>query len=89
MFDLIDNALDIMIENLDNHYYDVDPQKTIELENQINEYRNQLRKDHVHDIESEKYAYSIGTLYKDIFTQSEKMGDNIHDVTMAMVESGK
>jgi phosphate:Na+ symporter len=87
MFSLVDNALDTMIDNLEKHYYNVDGQKTKLIEKKINEYRNKLRKEHVRDIENEKYSYKIGTLYKDIFSESEKMGDYIYDVTMSIVDS--
>ncbi len=86
MFSLIYEALDLMIENLNKHNYDVDIKRTKEIENKIDEYRNKLRKEHVHNIENEKYSYQIGTLYKDIFSESEKMGDYIYDVTMSIVD---
>ena len=41
----------------------------------------------MHDIENEKYSYKIGTLYKDIFSESEKIGDYIYDVTLSIVDS--
>uniref|UniRef100_UPI0032174433 Na/Pi cotransporter family protein n=1 Tax=uncultured Draconibacterium sp. TaxID=1573823 RepID=UPI0032174433 len=86
MFSLLENAMEVMLENLDKHYYNVDSQRTRLIEKKINELRNKLRKQHVRDIESEKYSYQIGTLYKDIFSESEKMGDYIYDVTMSIVD---
>ena len=41
----------------------------------------------MHDIESEKYSYRVGTLYKDVFSESEKMGDYIYDVSLSLVDS--
>ncbi|NQU52444.1 MAG: Na/Pi cotransporter family protein [Bacteroidetes bacterium] len=87
MFSLIENALDLMIENLDKHHYDVDKMAVEVLEKKINRLRNKLRKEHVSDIENDKYSYRIGTLYKDIFSESEKIGDYIYDVSMSIVES--
>ncbi len=86
MFSLVDNAMNLMIENLNKHNYDVDIKRTKEIEIKIDEYRNKLRKEHVRNIENEKYSYKIGTLYKDIFSESEKMGDYIYDVTMSIVD---
>jgi phosphate:Na+ symporter len=40
----------------------------------------------VKDIENDTYSYQIGTLYKDIFSESEKMGDHIFDVTMSILD---
>lgn len=87
MFSLVENALDIMLENLNKHNYDVDRKSTESIEKKINEYRNKLRKAHVRDIENEKYSYKVGALYKDIFSESEKMGDYIYDVSMSIIDS--
>jgi phosphate:Na+ symporter len=86
MFSLIEEAFDTMIENLDKHHYEVDKIATEAIEKRINRFRNKLRKQHVHDIESETYSYQIGTLYKDIFSESEKMGDYIYDVSMSIID---
>ena len=61
----------------------------VTIEKKINGFRNKLRSQHVHDIESEKYSYQIGTLYKDIFSESEKIGDYIYDVTMSIVDAAE
>lgn len=76
-----------MIENLNEHHYKVTKIRAKKLETNINELRNELRTEHVRDIESDKYSYQIGTLYKDVFSESEKLGDYIYDVTLSIVES--
>jgi phosphate:Na+ symporter len=86
MFSLVENALDLMIENVNKHNYEVDKESTETIETKINKFRNRLRKEHVSDIENDKYGYHIGALYKDIFSESEKMGDYIYDVTMSIVD---
>ena len=87
MFSLVEKALDVMIENLNKRNQDVDIKVTEQLEKKINEFRNKLRSEHVHDIENDKYSYQIGTLYKDVFSESEKIGDYIYDVTLSIVDS--
>jgi phosphate:Na+ symporter len=87
MFSLVEKALEVMIENLNKQKYEVDIKGTEVIEKKINEFRNKLRSQHVHDIENEKYSYQIGTLYKDIFSESEKIGDYIYDVTLSIVDS--
>lgn len=89
MFSLVDKALDIMIENLNKSNKEVNAKSAVTIEKKINEFRNKLRSQHVHDIESEKYSYQIGTLYKDIFSESEKIGDYIYDVSMSIVDSAE
>ncbi len=89
MFTHVDEALAIMIENLDSHHYDVAKKSAKKIETKINECRDALRKQHVKDIEAEKYSYPTGTLYKDIFSESEKMGDYIYDITLSIVDSAE
>ncbi len=86
MFLLVDKAMDIMIENLNKHNNEVDIIAAEAIEKKINRLRDKLRKEHVKDIESEQYTYHIGTLYKDIFSESEKVGDYIYDVTKSIID---
>ena len=86
MFVLIEKAMDTMIINLNKHNYEVDITASEAIEKRINRLRDKLRKQHVKDIENEKYSYQIGTLYKDIFSESEKMGDYIYDVTESIID---
>lgn len=75
-----------MIANLDKDHCDIDKIAVDSIEKKIDRYRNKLRKEHVKNIESDKYSYQLGTLYKDIFSESEKMGDYIYDVTTSIVD---
>ncbi|MCK3684060.1 Na/Pi cotransporter family protein [Maribellus sp. YY47] len=86
MFALVEKSMDIMIENLNKNNYEVDKTATEAIEKQINRFRDKLRKEHVTDIESDTYSYQLGTLYKDIFSGLERMGDHIYDVTMSIVD---
>ncbi len=86
MFALVEKAMDVMIENLNKNTYEVDNIAVETIEKKINRLRDKLRKEHVKDIENEKYSYQIGTLYKDIFSESEKMGDYIYDVTESIID---
>jgi len=86
MFSLVEKAMDTMIENLNKKSNEVDKIATEAIEKKINRYRDKLRKEHVKDIENDTYSYQIGTLYKDIFSESEKMGDHIFDVTMSILD---
>ncbi len=86
MFSLVEKAFDLMIANLDKHHYEIDKVEVAAIEKEINHFRNKLRKQHVQNIENEVYSYKIGTLYKDIFSESEKMGDYIYDVSMSIID---
>ena len=86
MFVLVEKAMEIMIENLKTKNNAIDRTETDTIEKKINKLRDKLRKEHVKNIENEKYSYKIGTLYKDIFSESEKIGDYIFDVTNSLID---
>lgn len=78
---LVDEAFDIMMENLSENYSNVTIQKAIEKEKEINKLRNQIRKQHLEDIGSGKYDTVTATSYSNIFHSLEKVGDHIINVT--------
>ncbi|MEQ9405339.1 MAG: Na/Pi cotransporter family protein [Cyclobacteriaceae bacterium] len=84
MMDLVDQALSIMVSNLEsaNKKIHLEPAMKVELE--INRFRNQLRKGQSKDIEKEKYDPKRDSLYKDIFHLCEKLGDHIINVSEAI-----
>ncbi len=86
MFSLINKAMDVMLVNLEKHDDRVDIVAAGNIESKINEYRNKLRKEHVKDMEKEAYSYYVAGLYKEVFSELEKMGDHIYDVSEAIVE---
>ncbi|WP_066631156.1 Na/Pi cotransporter family protein [Labilibacter marinus] len=89
MFSLLEKSLDVMLANLNEHHYDVDIESAENIENKINEYRNKLRKEHVKAVEKEEYSYAVGSLYKDIFSESEKLADCVYDVSASIVDSAE
>ncbi len=85
--DLVNKAYSIMMDNLNEHHYKVSKTKAKNIENEINKFRDKLRKQHVKNIEKDVYSYKLGTIYKDIFSEMEKIGDYVYDVTLAIVDS--
>lgn len=87
MLDLTERALFRMIEILkktDVTHDDINPSYNIE--NEINNYRNQLKIHNVEDINSKKYHYQDGVYYMDIISEAEKLGDYVLNVVQAVVE---
>ena len=84
MLKLLDEALAIMNNNLNDKYNEVSIEAAVLKENEINEMRNKLRKEHIKDIENGTYDIRIGTLYKDLFHACEKIGDHIMNITEAI-----
>ena len=57
--------------------------RTFNIENEINNYRNQLKSQNINDINDHKYTYAVGTIYMDIISECEKLGDYVVNVVEA------
>ena len=87
MLALTEKALHRMIEILKKSELvrdDVNPSYNIE--NEINNYRNQLKIHNVEDIDNKKYQYQDGVYYMDIIGEAEKLGDYVLNVVQAVIE---
>ncbi|MFA8301120.1 MAG: Na/Pi cotransporter family protein [Hyphomicrobiales bacterium] len=87
MFLLTKEALLNMEGNLNLEYKDVLLSKASDIEAKINELRDNLRVQHVEDIKQEKYSYKKGTFYSSLFSNCEKVGDHVINVSEAIVEN--
>jgi len=56
------------------------------MENEINNFRDELKMQNMQDITDKKYEYSVGVNYMDIILELEKMGDYIINVEEAVYE---
>lgn len=83
MMSLIDEALVIMIDNL-NSTKNISLEPAMIKENEIDSLRNQLRKELTKDIEKDKYDPQRDGWYKDLFHLCEKIGDHAINVSEAM-----
>ncbi len=87
MFDLVDKSIINMQELLSKHPHEVELKLSDEIEEEINSFRNMLRKKHLSNIETQKnYNYMAGIIYNDLFSESEKMGDYVYNVCEAFCE---
>ena len=87
MFELVTQALNRM--NLILHKDSLehnDINESYNIENEINNYRNQLKSRNIEDINSKCYQYQDGVYYMDMVSESEKLGDYIINVVQAMIE---
>jgi phosphate:Na+ symporter len=87
MFDLLEEAFKIMIKNISGDFNKPDMISAKEKENEINKYRNKLRKKHLKSIEEGDYNVKAGMIYNDLFSSCEKVGDHIINVSEAMLYS--
>ena len=83
MMQLTDNALTEMNTLMLGRKDSFDANRSFNIENEINNYRNQLRSQNINDVNSHEYTYAMGTLYMDIINECEKLGDFVVNVVEA------
>lgn len=87
IFDMVEGSLDNMCDMLKADSSTLDLNKADELETNINQCRNKLRKEHLASIEDQKeYTYFAGVIYSDLFAESEKLADYVYNVCESAAE---
>ena len=87
MMALADDALSQMNNMLYGRRDRYDINRSFNLENEINNYRNQLRSQNINDVNEHKYTYFIGTMYMDIVSECERLGDYVVNVVEARMNT--
>ena len=83
MFELTDDSLSQMNVVINGRKENVDINRSFNIENEINNYRKQLRNQNINDIDNHLYTYTLGTMYMDIINECEKLGDYVVNVVEA------
>lgn len=86
IYGLIDEAFVEMVSNLENEGKVSSIMKAYEIEDKINKFRNQLRKEHLDNIKNGLYSYNEGVIYNDIISYAEHLGDHLINVSEAVIE---
>ena len=86
MSEIIDSAFVEMNKNLENDFSSMDVELANSIEVMINNKRNELRQQHIEDLKSKKYKHKVGSIYSDMFSINEKIGDYIINVSEAIHE---
>ena len=84
LLELLDEAFDVMIENLNRDYTKVTLYAAIEKEAAINKKRDKIRKKHLKNIEKRDYDVMSGIVYGDLYNLIERVGDHIINVSEAV-----
>ena len=84
MMDIVQVAYDVMVENLKNSELK-DISNAQNCEYNINECRNNLREEHILNIEHNTYSYLAGVYYMDVLSELEKLGDFMINISQAVV----
>ena len=85
MADMVDQAYLAMIENLKAPVV-TDITNAINAEYNINECRNNLREEHIINIENHSYNYLVGVYYMDVLSELEKLGDFMINISQALLQ---
>lgn len=84
MTQLVQHALEVMDVNLKGKYEDADLATAYEAEDAINQYRDQLRAQHLDALKNNAYDYAIGTAYSGLYALYEKLADYVINVSEAV-----
>ena len=85
MLQLLDNAYAVMIANLEKGFDGTpDVKLAVEAEVELNELRNRLREEEIHNIDEGKESYTSSVYYIDLISEIERMGDYIINISQAL-----
>ena len=83
MMGLAENALTQMNQLMSGRKEAYDVNRTFNIENELNNFRNQLKAQNIIDINNHEYTYAEGTVYMDLVNECEKLGDYVVNVVEA------
>ena len=88
MTNLVEQAMQIMKKQMEliTGINDDEYIRSENLENEINNFRNQLKLQNVNDVKEKKYDYQASVTYMDIICEYEKTADYIINAVQALNE---
>jgi len=84
MLALVHNCIRLVRENMSSYNGNVDLEKAIEIEKEINEKRDYLKTAHYDRLEKGSYDAKAGVMFLDFLTRLEKIGDHLFNVNEAL-----
>jgi len=85
MITKVGKAIDIMQKNLNMEFNKVNLKEARDIEDEIDHLRNQLREEHLKNIEKGAYKVQSGMFYIDLIHALEKVGDQAYDISETIV----
>ena len=83
MMGLVENALTQMNQLMGGRKDAFNVNRSFNTENEINNYRDQLKSQNINDINNHLYTYGVGTIYMDLINECEKLADYVVNVVEA------
>jgi phosphate:Na+ symporter len=84
MFSMVKDSVLEMNSNLSENYHNVSSARAKEIEQRINEFRDQLRAEHTEAVKQNEYSYQTGISYSTLYAQCEKLADFAINITEAI-----
>lgn len=87
MIGLLEKGFEAMLSNLSRGYTQInDIANAQDVEQDINEYRNNLKEEHLLNLENKTYSYLTGVYYMDLVNECESVGDFMINISEAIIE---
>ena len=83
MFDVTGESLAQMLRVLTGRKGELSINDTFRIENDINAMRDKLKSENIEAINNHEYDYAVGTIYSDLITECERLGDYVVNVVEA------
>ena len=85
MMTLCDDAITQMCIIMKGHRNENDIRDTYRIENDINQLRDRLKAANIHAVNDHDYDYTLGTVFADLVSECEKLGDYVVNVVQARI----
>ena len=85
MMELTAESLTQMNSVMTGHAREKDVSETYRIENNMNLMRNRLKAQNIQAVNNREYSYAVGTMFTDLVTECEKLGDYVVNVVQARV----
>ncbi|MBR4431710.1 MAG: Na/Pi cotransporter family protein, partial [Paludibacteraceae bacterium] len=82
---LCDDALANMNLVMIGHHSDAEVNESFRMEKEINAMRQMLKNENIRNVNELKYDYAVGTMFSDLVTDCEKLGDYVVNVVEARI----
>lgn len=83
MIQLTNDSLTQMNRVMQGRREEQDINETFRIENEINDMRDRLKEGNIRSINEHEYDYSVGTMFTDLVSECEKLGDYVVNVVEA------
>jgi phosphate:Na+ symporter len=85
---LVESSMVIMQKNLNaREGSEIQLEAALVVEDQINQYRNHIRSEHIEDIQNEEYHIPAGLIYNNLIANLERIGDHTLNVSEALMDA--